>query len=154
LPGGRQPGNIVVQRFNNTNIVSTVNYATTNGTALAGVNYSNTSGTLTFGCGGSVQVHFHSADQPPMSPATWPSMWAVQSGPRPVDRAQQYRGHPSGAAAGSEFPHQWSQLPWIRTPSFCSSPWSAPIRGLSQFDGHESADGKLHDQGWHGQGGH
>jgi uncharacterized delta-60 repeat protein len=40
---------IVVERFNNTNIVSTVNYATANGTALAGVNYSNTFGTLTFG---------------------------------------------------------------------------------------------------------
>ena len=50
---------LVVQRFNNTNIVSTVNYATVNGTALAGINYSNTTGTLTFGVGqtfGSINV--------------------------------------------------------------------------------------------------
>ena len=47
---------IVVQRLNNTNIISTVQYATADGNAVAGysnavagINYSNTSGTLTFG---------------------------------------------------------------------------------------------------------
>jgi uncharacterized delta-60 repeat protein len=53
------PANIVVERFNNTNIVSTVNYATTNGSAAAGVNYAKTVGTLTFGVGqmfGSIAV--------------------------------------------------------------------------------------------------
>jgi len=48
--------NLVVERFNNTNIVSTVNYATTNGTAMAGINYSNTFGTLTFGLGESFKA--------------------------------------------------------------------------------------------------
>ena len=43
--------NIVVERINNTNVVSSVNYATTNGTAVAGLDYSNTVGTLTFGLG-------------------------------------------------------------------------------------------------------
>lgn len=43
--------NVTVVRSNSTNIVSTVQYATTNGTAVAGVNYSNTAGTLTFGIG-------------------------------------------------------------------------------------------------------
>ncbi len=43
--------NIVVQRFNNSSVKSTVNYATTNGTAVAGINYSNTFGTLTFNPG-------------------------------------------------------------------------------------------------------
>jgi uncharacterized delta-60 repeat protein len=51
VPEDQSPASIVVERFNNTNIISTVNYATTNGTALAGVNYSNTFGTLTFGLG-------------------------------------------------------------------------------------------------------
>ncbi|MGA2246808.1 MAG: Calx-beta domain-containing protein, partial [Verrucomicrobiota bacterium] len=44
--------NVVVERYNNTNVVSTVQYATTNGVgigaAIAGVNFSNTVGTLTF----------------------------------------------------------------------------------------------------------
>ena len=42
---------IVVQRSNNTNVISSVNYATVDGTAVAGINYSNTAGTLTFGLG-------------------------------------------------------------------------------------------------------
>jgi len=50
-PENASPATLIVQRFNNTNITSYVNYATTNGTALAGINYSNTSGTLTFGAG-------------------------------------------------------------------------------------------------------
>jgi len=55
VPETAGPASIVVQRFNNTNIVSTVYYATTNGTAMAGVNYSNTFGTLTFGLGESLK---------------------------------------------------------------------------------------------------
>ena len=43
--------NVVIQRINNTNIVSSVHYATVDGTAFAGINYSNTSGTLVFGLG-------------------------------------------------------------------------------------------------------
>src|ERR1019366_320120 len=50
-PEDASPASIVVQRFNNTNIVSSVHYATTNGTALAGVNYVGAAGTLTFGVG-------------------------------------------------------------------------------------------------------
>jgi uncharacterized delta-60 repeat protein len=42
------PASIVVQRLNNIGVVSSVNYATVNGTALAGINYSSVSGTLTF----------------------------------------------------------------------------------------------------------
>lgn len=42
---------VVVQRYNNSNLVSTVKYATTNGTAMAGIDFSNVSGTLTFGLG-------------------------------------------------------------------------------------------------------
>jgi uncharacterized delta-60 repeat protein len=47
-----------VLRLNGTNSVTTVNYATTNGTAQAGVNYSNASGTLTFTNGESVKAIF------------------------------------------------------------------------------------------------
>jgi hypothetical protein len=47
-----------VLRLNGTNGVTTVNYATTNGTAQAGVNYSNVSGTLTFTNGESVKAIF------------------------------------------------------------------------------------------------
>ena len=43
--------NIQVTRINNTNVVSSVHYATVNGTATAGINYSNTAGILTFGAG-------------------------------------------------------------------------------------------------------
>jgi len=46
---------IVVQRLNNAANTCSVNYATTNGTALAGVNYLNTFGTLTFGAGETVK---------------------------------------------------------------------------------------------------
>ena len=58
------PATIVVQRFNNNNIISTVNYATTNATAIpgdsysnaiAGINYVSTSGTLKFGVGESLK---------------------------------------------------------------------------------------------------
>jgi len=41
--------NLNVVRYNNTNSTVTVNYSTTNGTALAGTNYQATTGTLTFG---------------------------------------------------------------------------------------------------------
>ena len=45
-----------VVRYNNTNGITTVNYSTTNGTAVAGVNfYGITNGTLTFNPGDSVQ---------------------------------------------------------------------------------------------------
>jgi uncharacterized delta-60 repeat protein len=40
-----------VLRYNNTQGTSTINYSTTNGTAVAGVNYAATSGTLTFNNG-------------------------------------------------------------------------------------------------------
>jgi hypothetical protein len=43
--------NIVVERLNNINAVSTINYTTVDGTAVAGVNYTKTFGTLTFGPG-------------------------------------------------------------------------------------------------------
>lgn len=43
--------NVVVSRYNNTNMSASVQYATTNGTAVAGVNYYNTFGTLTFNPG-------------------------------------------------------------------------------------------------------
>ncbi len=43
--------NVLVQRFNNTNITSSVHFATVDGTAVAGVNYSNTVGTLSFAPG-------------------------------------------------------------------------------------------------------
>ena len=42
---------VVIERFNNLNIVSSVNFATVDGTAVAGINYSNTAGLLTFGPG-------------------------------------------------------------------------------------------------------
>ena len=42
---------IVVQRYNSINLLSTVQFGTTNGTAVAGVNYSNTTGTLVFAPG-------------------------------------------------------------------------------------------------------
>lgn len=44
-------GYIAVQRVGDTSIAFDVNYATTNGTALAGVNYQATSGTLSFASG-------------------------------------------------------------------------------------------------------
>jgi hypothetical protein len=50
-PEDASPANVVVQRLNNTNIVSSVHYATVDGTAVAGINYSNTFGTLTFAVG-------------------------------------------------------------------------------------------------------
>ena len=42
---------LTILRLNNTNGVTTVNYATANGTATAGVNYTTTSGTLVFAAG-------------------------------------------------------------------------------------------------------
>ncbi len=51
VPEDGGPATVVVQRLNNTNVVSSVHYATVDGTAKAGVNYSNTFGTLTFGIG-------------------------------------------------------------------------------------------------------
>src|SRR5208282_4265186 len=57
-PSGFTPGSVVlsVVRFNNTNVVTTVNYSTTNGTAMAGTNYVAASGTVTFNPGDSVQT--------------------------------------------------------------------------------------------------
>jgi len=42
---------VVVERFNNSNLVSAVNFATTNGSAIAGVDYTSTTGTLSFAVG-------------------------------------------------------------------------------------------------------
>lgn len=47
---------LTVRRFNGTNLTTTVSYATTNGTAIAGVDYSPTSGTLTFNRGETVKT--------------------------------------------------------------------------------------------------
>ena len=44
-------GLVTVERLGQTNLAFNVNYATTNGTALAGINYQATTGTLTFGSG-------------------------------------------------------------------------------------------------------
>ncbi len=54
VPENSGVANVVVERYNNTNVLSTVQYATTNGTAVAGVNYSTTAGTLTFPPGASL----------------------------------------------------------------------------------------------------
>jgi len=56
-PFGQNPGTVTLQvvRFNNTNGVTTVNYGTTNGTAVAGTNFVATSGTLTFNPGDSIK---------------------------------------------------------------------------------------------------
>ena len=51
VPENSGTASIVVWRQNNTTNISTVHYATVDGTAVAGVNYSNTFGTLTFGVG-------------------------------------------------------------------------------------------------------
>jgi uncharacterized delta-60 repeat protein len=57
-PYGFMPGSVTlsVVRFNNTNVQTTVNYATTNGTAVAGTNFVATSGTLTFNPGDSIKT--------------------------------------------------------------------------------------------------
>jgi len=47
---------LTVRRYNGTNLVTTVNYATTNGTATAGVDYSPAAGTLTFNRGETVKT--------------------------------------------------------------------------------------------------
>jgi uncharacterized delta-60 repeat protein len=56
VPEDAGSANIIVQRINNTNIVSFIHYATVDGTvagasAVQGINYSNTAGTLVFGVG-------------------------------------------------------------------------------------------------------
>jgi uncharacterized delta-60 repeat protein len=59
VPENAGVANLLVQRVNNLNVVSSINFATVNGTAVAGVNFSNTVGTLTFGVGqtfGSIAV--------------------------------------------------------------------------------------------------
>ena len=50
-PENASPATVIVQRLNNINTVSSVHFATADGTAVAGINYSNTSGTLNFGLG-------------------------------------------------------------------------------------------------------
>ena len=47
--------NILVQRLNNTNLISTVSYATVDGTAVSGVNYLGASNILTFGVGEAIK---------------------------------------------------------------------------------------------------
>ena len=51
VPENASYASLTVLRLNNTNGVTTVNYATANGTATAGVNYTTTSGTLVFASG-------------------------------------------------------------------------------------------------------
>jgi uncharacterized delta-60 repeat protein len=53
---GDVPASITVVRTENTNITSTVNFATADGTAVAGVDYLATSGTLTFANGQTSQT--------------------------------------------------------------------------------------------------
>ena len=57
-PFGTASGSVIlnVVRFNNTNGQNTVNFSTTNGTAVAGTNFVATSGTLTFNPGDSVKT--------------------------------------------------------------------------------------------------